>query len=351
MPNTALEDVTRVAVGLLVVRDRVFVTRRPDDGRHLGGKWEFPGGKLRPGEGVREALARELVEELGIEVLAAEPWMKVRHRYPDRTVLLEVWRVLRWRGEPHGREGQAARWVPCTELPTLEFPEADLPILRRLWLPPLYLITDSRRFATSEAFLAALERLLGEEGGVRLVQLREPHLGERDYAALAGRVAALCRRYGAVLMLNAPPETVARIELPPALGGVHLTSRRLMALPAGRPLPPPYWVAASCHDAAQLAQAERCGADFVVLGPVAPTASHPDAVPLGWERFRALRATTGLPVYALGGMRPADLGRARAAGARGLAMIGAVWDAADPCQAARAVIAAAQPCADAAMAE
>ncbi len=353
MPSTAPEGVTRVAVGLLVEGGRVFVARRPADGRPWGGRWEFPGGKLAPGEDTRTALARELAEELGIELIAAEPWMRVSHRYPDQTVSLEVWRVLRWRGRPYGREGQQTRWVPCADLLALDFPQADLPILRRLWLPPLYLITDSRRFAGREAFLAALERLLAE-GGVRLVQLREPHLGERDYLALAESVGELCRRHAAVLLLNAPPEVAKKAALPPPLGGVHLSSRRLMTLPAaGRPLPPPLWVAASCHDAEELAQAARCGADFVVLGPVARTASHPEAVPLGWERFGTLCAASPLPVYALGGMRPEDLGRARTFSARGLAMIGAVWDAEDPCGVARRVSASHRPGAEdaAAMAE
>lgn len=336
MPSTAPEGATRVAVGILAERGRVFLTRRPADGRPLGGKWEFPGGKLHPGEDTSQALGRELYEELGIEVLAAQPYMQVAHAYaPDLRVVLDVWRVTRWRGEPHGREGQEARWVPCTELLALDFPQADLPIQRRLWLPPLYLITDSRRFAHRAAFLAALERLLAA-GGVRLVQLREPQLPEPAYRELAEEAAALCRRHGAVLLWNAPPSwiTAERAD------GVHLTSRRLMALEA-RPLPETFWVAASCHNAQELEQAARIGADFAVLGPVAPTASHPEATPLGWERFRELCAQAELAVYALGGMRPEDLDRARAAGAQGLAMIGGIWDAADPCAAAARLAAAA----------
>jgi 8-oxo-dGTP diphosphatase len=89
-------------------------------------------------------------------------------------------------------------------------------------------------------------------------------------------------------------------------------------------------VAASCHNAAELTHAQQIGVDFAVLSPVRETASHPDAVPLGWERFAALLEAADFPVYALGGMQPGDLAPARDAGAQGLAMISAVWGAASP---------------------
>jgi 8-oxo-dGTP diphosphatase len=84
-------------------------------------------------------------------------------------------------------------------------------------------------------------------------------------------------------------------------------------------------VAASCHDAAELLQAERLGRDFVVLGPVRATDSHPDAVPLGWDAFAALREGVSLPIYALGGMKPADVAVARRHGGQGVAGIRGLW--------------------------
>jgi 8-oxo-dGTP diphosphatase len=317
-PSTAAEPPLHVVVGLLMAGDRVFVTRRAAH-RHQGGKWEFPGGKLEPGEDALGALRRELREELGIEVLAAEPSMQVRHRYPDYDVFLDVWRVTAYAGAPRGREGQEARWAAVAELMRLEFPEADWPILRRLWLPPLYLISDSRRFGET-GFLSALERAL--RCGARLVQLREPQLPAAAYHEYARQVADLCHRYGAVLLLNADPQWVA----PCGADGVHLNSRRLMRT-LERPLAGRFWVAASCHNVEELRQAERLAADFAVLSPVAPTTSHPEATPLGWERFAQWRAAVKLPVYALGGMRPGDLDAARARGAQGLAMVSAIWAA------------------------
>lgn len=321
MPNTAASGTVHVAAGLLFQDGRVFIARRAANS-HQGGKWEFPGGKLSPGETVLAALQRELHEELGIEVQAASPFMQVWHRYPDKEVLLDVWRVTACRGAPHGREGQEARWAAPSELVALEFPAADLPVLRRLWLPPIYLISDAARIG-KQKFSALLESALN--AGARLVQLREPRMGEAEFRAYAAEVIALCRRYGAKILLNAPP------ELAVALGadGVHLKSAQLVNLEE-RPLGNEFWVAASCHDAGELKHAAEIGADFAVLGPVAPTASHPGAAPLGWEKFGALCRAAGLPVYALGGMRAVDLPRARAAGAQGLAMIRGVWDAVDP---------------------
>ncbi|HYA39501.1 MAG TPA: Nudix family hydrolase [Candidatus Methylomirabilis sp.] len=317
-PNTAADEPLHVAVGILTDGNKVFITRRSRHS-HQGGKWEFPGGKIEPGEDTLSALKRELMEELGIEVVTAEPSMQIRHAYRERHVLLDVWRILDYRGTPIGREGQETRWTALPDLMRLEFPAADLPILRRLWLPPLYLITDSRRFGKSE-FLAPLERAL--QSGARLVQLREPHMPPEEYRDYARRIASLCHRHEAKLLLNAEPEWVLACEA----DGVHLNSRRLMQC-RERPLDDRYWVAASCHNVEELRQAKRLAVDFAVLSPVADTASHPDATPIGWNKFAQWRAGANLPVYALGGMQVQDLDRARRHGAQGLAMVSEIWGA------------------------
>jgi len=316
MQSTGANLPVTVAVGILADQGRVFITRRFSN-THQGGKWEFPGGKIEPGENIISALKRELREELGIEVQNALPFMQIRHAYPDRDVFLDVWRVIDYHGTPHGREGQEARWISCAELPQMEFPQADWPILRRLWLPALYLISDSTRFG-GDKFPALLERAL--RAGARLIQLREPHLSPAEYMSYAKQMAGLCHRYGAKLLLNADPEWVSVC----GADGVHLNSRRLREWQK-RPLGNEFWIGASCHNAEELNQAANVGADFAVLSPVAQTTSHPDTVPLGWETFSRLCAGAALPVYALGGMRAQDLGRAHRAGARGLAMVSEIW--------------------------
>lgn len=301
--------------------DAVLVAQRPP-AVHQGGKWEFPGGKVHTGESARAALSRELREELDIEVQAAYPLIKVHHAYPEKSVFLDVWRVTAYTGEPRGREGQRIEWVERERLPQLDFPEANRPIVQAARLPALYLISDLRRFGET-VFLQRLEQALA--AGLRLFQLREAHMGAAAYRALAQEVAQRCHHWGAKLLLNADPGWVEQC----GADGVHLNSRRLRALGA-RPLDRRYWVAASTHNAEELELAVRLDVDFVVLGPVLATPSHPHAVPLGWQQFAALCAAANLPIYALGGQRIEHLSMARDAGARGLAMISGVWDALDP---------------------
>ena len=117
-----------------VIRDdrgRILVSRRHDDS-HQGGLWEFPGGKLKLNEEPSAGLARELAEELGIRVKRAHPLVAVRHDYPDRTVLLDVWEIEEFEGDPAGLEQQPLRWVRPDELLQLEMPPADQPVVKLL---------------------------------------------------------------------------------------------------------------------------------------------------------------------------------------------------------------------------
>lgn len=333
MPSTDRDAVTaplHVVAGIVRDGGRVFITRR-HAAAHQGGMWEFPGGKLAPGEDAQQGLARELAEELGIVVRGARPYTRIHYVYPERAVLLDVWHVTAFDGQPHGREGQEACWREIAALRPSEFPPADRPILRRLQLPPLHVISDATRFG-GDAFPAKLERALA--AGASLIQLREPSLDDDAYRAYARVLVPLCRRYGARLLLNANPSAVAAC----GADGVQLPARRLVALSA-RPLAPDLLVGVSCHNLAELKQAEAIEADFALLSPVNPTRSHPQAAPLGWDRFRALCAQTHLPVYALGGLRADDARAARDAGAVGLAMISGVWEAGDIERAVRTAIA------------
>lgn len=316
MPSTVAEGVVHVAVGILVDRDQVFLTRRRAD-VHQAGKWEFPGGKLHAGEETFAALRRELHEELGIDVQQARPFMQVRHAYPDKRVLLDVWSVDTYSGTPHGREGQETRWVTRAELLSLDLPEADHPIQRRLWLPALYAISDYAGLGRA-AFFDGLTRALAS--GLTLLQLREPNMTESEYRALAHEVVSLCHSHGAKVLLNADPSLVVAC----GADGVHLNSDRLRRS-VQRPLLNPYFVAASCHNDFELKQAENIDADLVVLGPVAPTPTHPSALPLGWDNFETLCRSAVPAVYALGGMRATDVNVARLRGAHGVAMLSALW--------------------------
>jgi 8-oxo-dGTP diphosphatase len=115
-----------VAAALFDVSGRVLIAERPA-GKHMAGRWEFPGGKVAPGEAEKAALTRELEEELGIEVLAARPLMRLTHRYPDREVELSMWVVERYGGEPRPLDGQRLKWVECARLADEDILEADGP--------------------------------------------------------------------------------------------------------------------------------------------------------------------------------------------------------------------------------
>jgi 8-oxo-dGTP diphosphatase len=129
-----LSEAGLIAVAAGILKDslgRILIAQRPPGG-HVGGFWEFPGGKLHPGEMPVKALERELFEELGIAVEAAAPFMTYRHDYPERTVELNVFLVERYSGEPRGLEGQPLRWVSVAELSAADLLPADQPIAAAL---------------------------------------------------------------------------------------------------------------------------------------------------------------------------------------------------------------------------
>lgn len=297
-------------------RGEVLVALRPSSS-HQGGLWEFPGGKIEPGEKEDKALAREIEEELGITITAARPLIRIPYDYPDKKVLLDVWHVDRYEGEPHGREGQPIAWVKPSDLDKQNFPAANLPIITAVRLPSTYLITPAP--SEDDDFFVHLERAL--QRGVRLVQLRITRSELQPLVLIMKRTAELCHRYGATLLANSQLQWAKQ----GLADGVHLNSRQLLAL-TERPLGTDKWVAASCHNEAELAHACRIGVDFAVLGPVMPTTSHPEAALLGWNNFERLTAQATIPVYALGGITKADLPQAWRAGGQGIAAIRGLWE-------------------------
>ncbi len=311
-----------IQVAAAVIRDaagRILLTRRADH-THQGGLWEFPGGKLEAGESAAHALARELAEELGIVPTEYAPLIRLRHDYGDRVVILDVFEVAGFQGTPTPREGQPMAWAAADELTHYPMPAADRPIATALNLPRRYLITGSDP-GQPELFLRRLTIAL--EQGIRLVQLRAHTLSPPGYATLAAQCVALCKEHNARVLLN-----TTNIDLVEASGadGLHLTSHQLRACDQ-RPLSTEKWLAASCHSIEELEKAITLHADFALLSPVAKTASHPHAEPLGWQRFGELVADLPLPIFALGGMTEKDIDTAREHGGQGIAAIGGLWPA------------------------
>ena len=289
-----------------------LLAQRPPD-KVYAGYWEFPGGKLEAGESFRDALVRELREELEIVIERATPWLCREFTYPHARVRLKFFRVTSWQGEIHPHEHTGAVWTRLGAAPevTPVLP-ANGPILRALALPEVYAITHAEENGV-EAELARVGRAL--QDGVRLIQVRDKALaaGERRYFAAA--VMALAGAFpDAIVLVNDDAQLACEINA----HGLHLSSGRLQALDRRPDLA---WVAASCHTADDLARAVALGVDFVVLGPVLPTTSHPRDPGIGWPVWDELVGRLTMPVFALGGMCRVLLETAQAHGAHGVAML------------------------------
>lgn len=123
--------IVHVAVGVIIRNNEVFLTQRHQEA-HQGGKWEFPGGKVETNETVGQALARELKEEVSIEVLACQPLMTIFHDYGDKKVKLDIFIVDQFLGEPKAQEGNEQQWCSIKNLTQLEFPAANTEIVQKL---------------------------------------------------------------------------------------------------------------------------------------------------------------------------------------------------------------------------
>ena len=307
--------IVEVAAAVLQRPDGSFLlAQRPAD-KIWAGYWEFPGGKIEPGETPYHALVRELREELGITVATAYPWVTRMFTYPHATVRLNFFRVTAWSGDLHPHEGQEFSWQRVPNISVTPMLPANAPILRALELPSSYAISNVQELGEQE-FMRRLEAALRK--GLRLVQLREKDYSHEALRELALKMLSLIRQHDARLLINAD------IALAQEVGadGVQLTGTQLAGL---RERPAVEWCAASCHNAEELRRAEALGCDFALLSPVLPTQSHPGAPHLGWQNFAAIVAGSSIPVYALGGLTHDDMQTAWQHGAHGISLLRQAW--------------------------
>lgn len=306
------------AVGILQRGDGgVFIQRRQRDNPHYPGYWEFPGGKVEEGETPAQALARELREEVGIEADAARlrAWLVRRHQYEHALVTLHFFRVGQWQGQPLNREGQQWEWRQSGEKPPQLLPANEC-LWKWLALPPRCVVSAAEVIGVEET----LARLPQVAAAPVLLQLRDKNLPAAQRRLLAEKMARQVQGSGGLLVVNDDEQLAREV----GADGVHLSARRLMAAAAR---PPFEWAGASCHSAAELAQAQALELDYAVLSPVCKTLTHVDAPPLGWEGFAAHAQGSAIPLYALGGLAPGDLSTALSRGAHGIAMMRQGWQA------------------------
>ena len=311
-----MNAVIEVAAAVILRADgsEFLLAQRPAD-KVYAGYWEFPGGKVEPGETVRAALVRELREELGISVSACSPWLTRVFTYPHATVRLNFWRVTAWDGEigiTAPLEHSAVDWQKCGK-PVSVTPilPANETILKALALPTAMAIT----MGESEGVERQLERL--EEAldtGLRLIQVRDKGWLFAQRLWFAEAVRRIAGQRGALVLINDDEDIARRI----GADGLHLSAAGVAAC---LQRPDFAWVGASCHGADELRRAAELGLDYALLGPVLPTPTHPAATGLGWAEFARLIAGTPLPVFALGGMRSGMLAVAQEHGAHGIALM------------------------------
>jgi 8-oxo-dGTP diphosphatase len=311
-----MTKIVEVAAAVLL-RERTgipeFLLAQRPPGKVYAGYWEFPGGKVEAGETMRDALVRELQEELGITVERAWPWLCREFTYPHAKVRLKFFRVATWRGQIAPLEHSAFAWQQFGEAASVEpILPANGPILRALALPPTYAISNAETNGI-EAELGRLERALAN--GLRLIQVRDKTLPPEERRRLAEGILERVRPFASARVLINDDETLAR-----AVGahGIQLSSNKLAQIDER---PPFALVGASCHTAQELARAAALNLDFAVLSPILPTPTHPESQGIGWDALARLVERSPLPVFALGGMRSEMLETAWKNGAHGIALM------------------------------
>jgi 8-oxo-dGTP diphosphatase len=317
---SAARDVTEVAVGVLLrPDDAVLLADRPA-GKPYAGYWEFPGGKIEPGETVEHALARELHEELGIDIGPALPWVTFEFDYPHAYVRLHFCRIRQWRGTPHGREGQRMSFFRLDGDKPAPLLPAAVPALRWLALPSVAAETAIDRWVP-EALLARVDAALAQ--GLRMLLLRPP-------AAMADQSAAWFESLGRAIGARAQAYSM-RVLVECGLAasgfgsgdGIHLSEGSLLRADSR---PNAAWVGADAGSRSAIERAARIGCDFVLSGRVLPDPAVADQGPaLGWHGLAPLVRQTPMPVFARGGLSLDDLDRAQHAGAHGLMLPLAAW--------------------------
>lgn len=313
-----------VAVGVIKnTQGQILIAKRPVHA-HQGGLWEFPGGKVEPTETVQVALARELKEELAIEVLSSSPLIQIRHDYGDKAVMLDVHVVEHFSGNPIGVEGQEVRWVDITGLDSYTFPAANAPIVKAIQFPVRLAITGTAD--SLQAWVNKITRLFTHFNGGVIV--RHEWLSEISSATRLVEHLIAAARERAFIALNTNLDVFVQLQerFPTVPFQLHLNRHTLNTMVQnGQTLPSGVVVGASCHNPEELQLAVRLGVSYALLSPVKLTSSHLDATPLGWTLWCDWVKDVNFPVYALGGVGEADLPQAQAAGGQGIAAISAFW--------------------------
>ncbi len=314
------QDYIHVVIGIIKnTKNEVLVTKRRRDA-HLGGLFEFPGGKLKANEAPKEALRRELNEELNIDLHQCSPLIQIPYTYSDRKIFLDVYIVDDYSGLLTTNEAQELRWMEITTLSNAKFPSANHGIIRALQLPKIISVTPNLS-QDPDSFFRCFKNVVADED-IEIIHLRSHELCYSKYMQLAGHCLQLCKQNRTKLVLNREPKCLQELEAT----GLHLSSKRLLAAKE-RPLGKDYLVSASCHNSDEVLHASKIGLDYIFLGPVVEKHLSTNNNHLGWNNFAALVQESLIPVYAIGGLHVDDVKTAVKHGGQGIAAIRDLWTA------------------------
>ncbi|NNP75348.1 dGTP triphosphohydrolase [Acinetobacter sp. Ac_3412] len=289
-----------VAIAILLHKTKVLVGWRQAN-QHQGNKHEFPGGKVEEGETPEQACRREIYEEVGIGLKEWHAFDVIRHEYEDIIVNLHLFHAY-VPDELLNLIHQPWAWYNRDQLIDLNFPKANTVILQRLSWPHLIKISDQIDALPQQE---ALLYWRTQTDGIKQI--------EQQLDAL--KVDQLRK-----LIVNVDLWQKLSVELQNKIQTIHLKQSQLMSLSKGGLVVGKRFIAA-CHDAVSLQHAQHIGCDAVFLSPVHATETHPETKVLGWDRFQELAQNSDIPVFALGGLAPADLEQAQKHHAYGLAGI------------------------------
>lgn len=331
-----MKKFVHVAVGVIFDssdnKGKILIAKRAEH-QHQGGLWEFPGGKVEPGESIQIALQRELEEELGLQSSIEDmyPLITIPFHYPDKSVLLDVWTVHNAKDFKQaiseeskgkgffGKEGQPLLWVEPAELADYEFPVANKAIIDALTLPRKIVISQDSN--NPEIILRQIANTLKNHTDI-WINLRAPSLDQMEYTQLAMQLYGICHEAGSQLIWNCPLDwyQVAFAD------GLHLSVANYMEInPAKvenveRPIPTHQWLSMACHNLPELEVAQEL-ADYVLVSPVHETNTHPQANALTWSGFKVITDKARIPCYALGGMKESEVEPCLQSGGQGIAGI------------------------------
>jgi 8-oxo-dGTP diphosphatase len=304
-----------VAVGILVNSSNHVLINQRTALQSWSGWWEFPGGKLEKNETPRQALDREIYEELGVEVIEAKQWVTRSFSYEDTDVILYFFKILKWSGDASSKEGQLLSWEFFEKIDLSRVLPPNKFVAGAINLPDHYAITNLSEMPLF-LFIQQLENRI--KNGTKLIQVREKELSDYEYKKFAQQILEVCRGRDVKVMINSNINLAYELSA----DGVQLNSGQIHTI---NKFPKELIIGASCHNIKDLDVAEMKGANFAVLSPINKTLSHPKASPIGWEELSKLAIKYTMPIYALGGMALGDVERAQSAGAIGIASQRDIW--------------------------